>query len=178
MKDTQTRPPRVTFERLLEELRRRSFGVLSTVTQEGRSHSVGVVYGISSQKKTFEIYVMTRTHLKKARNIAANPNVSFVVPLTRRLIGFIPPPCVQFQGKATIVEYGDRIGIAVFKSFFVGRQILRKYEDLSRQGETRTCFLRIIPDPVVFTYMLGYSIWEVRRRMQTGTERVEILPER
>ena len=121
---------------------------------------------------------MTRTHLKKARNIAANPNVSFVVPLTRRLIEFIPPPCVQFQGKATIVEYGDRIGIETFKSFFVGRQILRKYEDLSRQGETRTCFLRIIPDPVVFTYMLGYSIWEVRSRMQAGTERVEILSER
>ena len=45
-------------------------------------------------------------------------------------------------------------------------------------GLPRTCFLRIIPDPVVFTYMLGYSIWEVRRRMQAGTEKVEILPER
>ena len=80
--------------------------VLSTVSKEGRPHSVGVVYGISRQRKCFEMYVMTRRHLKKARNLAANPDVSFVVPLTRRLIGFIPPPCVQFQGKATIVNLG------------------------------------------------------------------------
>lgn len=169
--------PRLTFVRVLRELERRHFGVLSTVTKEGRSHSVGVVYGVSRRSKPFEIYVMTRRHLKKSRNLAANPNVSMVVPLTRRLLPSVPPPCIQFQGRAEIVDYNNQVGVETFKSFLMGRQILGMYEKLSRRGETRTCFLRITPDPVIFTYMLGRSLLKVRRRMEVGVEKVKVPPE-
>ncbi len=47
---------------------------------------------------------MTRRHLKKARNVVANPNVAMAVPLTRRLLWFVPPPCLQFQGTAEILD--------------------------------------------------------------------------
>ena len=69
---------RVTFEVVLGHLRKRDFAVLSTVGTERKPHAVGVNYGVSRPGRDFVIYVMTRTHLQKARNIAQNPNVSLV----------------------------------------------------------------------------------------------------
>jgi nitroimidazol reductase NimA-like FMN-containing flavoprotein (pyridoxamine 5'-phosphate oxidase superfamily) len=128
--------PRVTFEMVLRALRRRDFAVLSTADDHGRPHSVGVEYGVSPEGTA--ICVMTRRHLRKARDIAANPRVSLVVPLTRRLLWFLPPPCIQLQGTAEILERDDGGGIATFETFFMGRRILRMYEDLERRGDTRT----------------------------------------
>jgi nitroimidazol reductase NimA-like FMN-containing flavoprotein (pyridoxamine 5'-phosphate oxidase superfamily) len=47
--------------------------VLSTVTEEGRPYSVGINYGVSLPGTPFGIYLMTRRHFKKARNIVENP---------------------------------------------------------------------------------------------------------
>ena len=91
----------MTFDRVVAALRGRDFGVLSTVTPGGRPHSVGVVYGVSLLGRPFQLCVMTRRSLRKARNVVENPNVSFVVPLTRRLLWFLPPACIQFQGLGT-----------------------------------------------------------------------------
>ena len=165
---------RLSFEMIVRQLRRRTFGVLATVGADGRSHSVGVEYGVFTGAGAFEIYVMTRRQLKKARDIAANPNVSFVVPLTRRLLWFLPPPCIQFEGTAVILDRTDKRGVETFRRFFMGRRILKMYDELERRGETRTCFLRITPAPVVSTYMVGHSIWELSRRMEVGMEKVEV----
>jgi general stress protein 26 len=167
----------MTFDLVLGLLRRRDFAVLSTVGQEGRPHSVGVNYGVSRPGRDLVIYVMTRRHLQKARNIAQNPNVSLVVPLTRRLLGFLPPPTVRLHGGAEIVDWTDEAGTDVFKRFWVGRRILEAYQESHRRGETRTCFLKITPDPVVYTYMVGCSIWQIRKRMESGAAQVLIPPE-
>jgi hypothetical protein len=45
-----------------------------------------------------------------------------------------------------------------------------------RRGETTVCFLKITPDPIVRTYMLGQGAWELRTRMEAGAAKV-ILPE-
>ena len=50
----------------------------------------------------------------------------------------------------------------------MGRRILKAYRESHQHGETRICFLKITPDPQVATYMVGYSVWEVRRRMESG----------
>ena len=166
--------PGLTFDSVVKELRKSSFGVLGTVTKEGGSQSVGVVYGVSLPGDPFEIYVMTRRHLQKVRNIAANPNVSLVVPLPRRLLWFLPPPCIQVQGEAEILDWKDEAGTKTFEAFFMGRQILRKYEASYRHGETRTCFLRITPGPEISTYMVGYPVWEMSKRMESGSGKVEV----
>jgi len=161
---------------VIRELRKRTFGVLSTVGPDGRSHSVGIEYGVFTGAGAFEIYVMTRRQLKKARDIVGNPNVSFVVPLTRRLLWFLPPPCIQFEATAEILDRTDPRGIQTFRTFFMGRRILTMYEELERRGETRTCFLRITPGPVLSTYMVGHSLLELSRRMEVGMEKVEVPP--
>jgi hypothetical protein len=151
--------------------------VLSAVGNERTPHAAGVNYGVSRPGRGFVIYVMTRTHLQKARNIAQNPNVSLVVPLTRRLLGFLPPPTIQSHGRAEIVDWTDEEGTDVFRRFWMGRRILEAYQASHRRGETRICFVKIRPDPVVCTYMVGYSIWQLRSRMESGAVKVVIPPE-
>lgn len=133
-------------------------------------------YGVSEPGRDLAIYVMTRRHLQKARNVAANPAVSLVVPLMRRLLWFPPPPTIQLHGRAEILDWTDKGGTDVFRRFWMGRRILEAYRAVHRRGETRICFFRITPDPLVSTYMVGYHIWELRRRMESGTGRVVIPP--
>ena len=165
---------RLTVNHLIKALRRRSFGVLSTVGPDGRSHSVGVEYGVFSRGGAFDLYVMTRRQLKKARDIAGDPKVSFVVPLTRRLLWFLPPPCIQFEATAEVLDRNDPRGIETFGTFWMGRRILKMYAELEGRGETGICFLRISPGSSVSTYMVGHSIWELSRRMEVGMETVRI----
>ena len=166
--------PSLSFDAVTKALRSRDFAVLTTVGDDGRPDSVAVNYGVSLAGAPFGIYVMTRRHLKKARNIASSPNVSFLVPLTRRLLWFLPPPSLRFQGHAEILDGRDPGGIRTFQSFFMGRQILKKYEEASRRGETRVCFLKITPDHEVSTYMVGYPLWEMSKRMESGTMKVTV----
>jgi len=168
---------RVTFDMVLKELKRHHFGVLSTVTKDERAHSTGVVYGVSPPGWPIEIYVMTRKKLKKTRNIMGNPNVSFVVPLTRRLLSFLPPSCIQFQGKAKILDWKDEVATQTFKAFFMGRTILNMYDEMYRRGDHSICFLRVTPDPTIFTYGVGVSLWEMKRRMEIASAKVEIPQE-
>ena len=166
----------MTFELVLSHLRTHDFAVLSTITNRSRPHSVGVSYGVSKPGQDLVIYVMTRKHLQKARNIAQNPNVSLVVPLTRRFLWFLPPATIQLYGQAEIVDWTDEEGTDVFRRFWMGRRILKAYREAHHRGETRICFVKIIPDPVVYTYMVGYSIWQVRRRMESGAAKIVIPP--
>jgi hypothetical protein len=166
---------RVTTEIVLTQLRKCHFAVLSTVSEEGKPHAAGVNYGVSRPGRDLAIYVMTRRHLQKARNIAGNPRVSLVVPVIRRLLWFVPPPTIQLVGRAQILDWTDADGSDVFRRFWIGRRILEAYKKSHRRGERRICFLKITPDPVVHTYMVGYGIWDVRRRMESGAGKI-ILP--
>ena len=131
-----------------------------------------MVYATSPERPRF--WVMTRTHLRKARNIEINRNVSLVVPLRRSLLGLLPPPCIQFQGTAEILARNHDEGARAFSSSFLGRTILRMYEQLERRGEARVCFVRIEPGPVMFTYGLGTPLWRLRHRMEQGAAMVEV----
>lgn len=175
--DQPTKRQRVTFELVLRQLRKRDFAVLSTVDEAGNPHSAGVNYGVSRPGHPFALYVMTRKHLKKARNIALNPRVSIVIPATRRLLWFLPPPTIQLRGHAEILDWTDAEGTEVFRRFWMGRRILKAYNESHHRGETRTCFLKITPDADIATYMVGYSIWEVRKHMESASARVVIPPE-
>lgn len=172
--DHDVQAPHVTFEEVLAQLRKHNFVVLSTAGEDGRPASAGVTYGVSRPGQELALYVMTRTHLQKTRNIAQNPRVSLVIPLPRRLLWFLPPPTIQLQGRAEILGWTDASGTEVFKHFWMGRHILSAYQEAYRRGETRICFLKITPDPVISTYMVGEGVWEVKRRMEAGAAKVVI----
>jgi general stress protein 26 len=175
--DQIAKKQRVTIDLVLRELRKHNFAVLSTVDAEGRPHSAGVNYGVSPPDRELALYVMTRKHLQKVRDIATNPNVSLVVPLSRQFLWFLPPATIQLQGRAAILEEKDSAGTAVFRHFWMGRRILDAYEQSRRRGETRICFLKITPDPVIHTYLVGFSVWELRNRMEAGARKVVVPAE-
>ena len=162
----------VTFEDVMQRLRGRTFAVLSTADGQGRPQAAGVVYAVAPQG--VEIYVMTRRHLMKARNIVSNRNVSLVVPLVRRLQWFLPPPCIQFQGTAEVLDRTHPGGNEAFESFFLGRTIRKMYREFERRGETRACFLRIKPGPTIFAYAVGRPIWQLVNRMEGGLVKIEV----
>jgi general stress protein 26 len=166
--------PRLTADLVLGLLRRQDFAVLSTVGADGRPSSAGVTYRMPGTGPEPVLYVMTRRHLQKARNIEQNPNVSLVVPLTRRFLWFLPPPTIQLRGRAEILDWTDEQGTRAFRGFWLGRRILDAYRRWHGRGETRICFLRITLDPVISTYMVGCSIWELSRRMEAGAAKVVI----
>ena len=174
MSTVETKRQRVTPDLVLSQLRERNFAVLSTVNEDGTPHSVGVTYGVSKSDRTLAIYIMTRRHLRKAQNIARNPHVSLVVPVSRRFVWFLPPPTIQLRGRAAILPWTDAEGTEVFEGYWMGRRILAAYQRSHRRGEARICFVRITPDPVIHTYMVGYSIWELRSRMESGGASVVI----
>lgn len=159
-------------EVVLACLRRRHFAVVSTSDAASIPASAGVSYGASPSDPV--IYVLTRRHLQKARNIAQNPRVSLVVPVDRRLAWFLPPATIQLRGTAELLSWTDPEGTAVFQRFWLGRRILHGYRRSHRAGEHRICFIRITLDPVVHTYMLGTRLWQIWRHMESGSNRVVI----
>ncbi|HET9496158.1 MAG TPA: pyridoxamine 5'-phosphate oxidase family protein [Chloroflexia bacterium] len=166
---------RVTFGLVLRQLRKHNFAVLSTVDDSGAPDSAGVNYGVSTSGSDLVLYVMTRRHLKKARNIARDPRVALVVPLARRLLWFIPPATIQLHGRAEILDWTDSEGTEVFRRFWMGRRILAAYDKSRRErGETRVCFLKITVDPLIQTYAVGYSVWDLRRQMESAAAKVRI----
>ncbi len=175
--DPQANAQRVTFELVLHELRAHNFAVLSTVGDDGRPHSAGVNYGVSRPGCELALYVMTRRHLRKARDIAQHPHVALVVPLARRFLWFLPPATIQLHGRAEILDGTNAAGTDAFRRFWMGRRILEAYAKSRQHGETRVCFLRITPEPEIRTYMVGSSLWEIRRRMESGAARIAIPPD-
>jgi hypothetical protein len=163
------------FATVLRRLRRRHFAVLSTVGTDGLAQSAGVSFGVALPADPFAIYVMTRMHLQKARNVARNPSVSLVVPLPRHLLWFLPPATIHLRGRAQILDWADASGTAVFQRFWLGRRILSGYRAAVSRGESRVCFLKITPDPTISTYMVGIRVWQLLGTMDAGAARA-IMP--
>lgn len=167
---------RVTPAVILKQLRRQHFAVLSTVGGDGSPHSAGVSYG-ATRTGPLVLYVMTRRHLLKARNIAADPRVSLVIPVPRLGLTFLPPATMQLHGRAELLGWDDPGGTAVFERFWMGRRILEGYRRAREHGERRVCFVRITADAKVHSYMVGTSIWKARRNMETAAGEVILNPE-
>lgn len=139
-----------TFAYVEKLLRRKNFGVLTTITPKGKPHSIGVVYAVSPSTEPFCIYLITRPVLKKARNIQTNPNISFVVPFPHYVFRIIPPACVQFEGKARLVPIDNPIALKAFQNAIVLRRSMMHSIDL---GEST--FIRLFLTPKSFLLELG-----------------------
>ena len=129
-----SRAQRVTPDLVLAELRAHDFAVLSTADGAGRPHAAGVTYGVSPPGRALALYVMTRRHLRKARDAAHNPRVALVVPLPRRLLWFVPPATIQLRGRAELLDWTDPEGTEVFRRSWLGRRILAAYAQSRRRA--------------------------------------------
>ncbi|WXG42471.1 MAG: pyridoxamine 5'-phosphate oxidase family protein [Candidatus Freyarchaeum deiterrae] len=161
-----------TFAYVEKQLRKKNFGILSTVTPQGRPHSVGVVYGIPSSELPFSLYLITRPTLRKAKNIKMNHNVSFVVPFPHYFLRFVPQSCVQFQGTAEILAADDPVALRMFQS---SRVLKSSLEHTRMLGDP--IFIRIEPDEKIFLWGLGANVWQIIRH-STSNCYVMVPPDR
>ncbi len=149
----------LTYEYVIKQLRRKSFGILSTVSPRDWSQSTGIIYGVSSSKHELSIWIITSKDAIKTKNIQQNPHVSFVVPFPRRFLSFVPPGVIHFQGKAEILPIDNQQGYNVFQQ----NRILRMNYRLSENVESIPVFIRIKPHKKVNCYMIGVGILEILR---------------
>lgn len=132
----------LTFDFVEREIRKKTFGIISTIDQNGHSHSTGIVYGIAPSNSKFALYVLTDRNYKKVKNIEVNNSVSFVIPFPHHILRFIPASCVQFQSIAQIVPFNDK---EAQESFRNGSKILKmNLKQVSRRGNKEVVFICFI----------------------------------
>lgn len=126
---------------------KRSFCMLATTSEIGRSHAAGVLYELADD----HLYVSTMRGSRKARNVEATAHVGVFLPVRRLPIG--PPSSIQFQTTADVLAVDD--------------PEIRRHVDaghlrsITSHGELELpdgCFLRIAVPDRVHTYGLGMSL--------------------
>ncbi len=167
----EARPnPNLTFDRVEREIRKRNYGVVCTTAAGGRPHAAGVMYAVSSADRPFALNIVTDKRSKKARNIANRPEVAFVIPAPR-IVGFLPPNSIQFQGTAELLPLADGESRRAFESSLVLRRVLRLQLE---QKEEVSVFVRVHPGRAVFTYGVGLSILQLMKHVEGSSARVDI----
>jgi hypothetical protein len=162
---------RFDFEFVEKEVRRRTFGVLTTIDSEGRPHSTGILYGVAPPQSRFALYMLSVESYAKVRNIRRNPNTSLVITFPHHYLRFVPANYAMFRGASEIVALDDHDGQWAFRQ----HRILR-FNITSAKEETlqNAVFIKLVPEPTLFCYGLGMSIMEIRRSHETGSYKVEI----
>jgi nitroimidazol reductase NimA-like FMN-containing flavoprotein (pyridoxamine 5'-phosphate oxidase superfamily) len=156
-----------------EYIRKKDFGILGSISHDGKPHSTGILYGVSPPGEKFYLYILTGKNYKKAKNVAKNPHVSIVIPFPHHILRFIPAPCIQFQAKAEIIPRTDEKARVCFQR----NRILRKTLKQAYENEN-IVFLKIIPEKIIFGHGIGISMRDLRRDETRGSFKSLIPAER
>ncbi|UCE09273.1 MAG: pyridoxamine 5'-phosphate oxidase family protein [Candidatus Thorarchaeota archaeon] len=161
---------RFSFEFVEKQIRKKTFGVLSTIDKKGRPHSTGVLYGVSPPESSFALYVIVGEDYVKTKNVRRNPNVSLVVTFPHYWVRFAPAAYVRFRGTAEILPLDDPDGQWAFQQ----QRILRMAERTELSEDEAAVFIKINSEPTIFCYGLGLSLMEFRRTHTEAGYRVKI----
>jgi general stress protein 26 len=164
-----------TFDFIEEKVRKKSFGVLTTIDSKGRPHSTGIIYAVGPPEKPFALYSISGSQYAKVRNIKRNPNVSLVVTFPHYWIRFAPASYAMFRGTAEILPDNDVDGRWAMGQTRIGRMNLQT--DADELG-VEFAYIKLIPEPTVFCYGLGYSLMELRGNHTEASYKVTIPAER
>lgn len=166
------------FKFIEQEIRKKTFGILSTIDQNGKSHSTGIIYSVSSPETKFSLYILTENNYKKVQNIKNNNSVSFVIPFPHHLLRFVPSSCIQFQGIGEILPFTNKEAQNAFEG---GSKILKMNFQQARKlnpKQQKAVFIKIKPNSKLFCYGLGYSLMKLRKNIEIGSYSVIIPSER
>jgi hypothetical protein len=159
---------------LRKKIRKKTFGILSTVTPMGRPHQAGLVYVISPPESPFRLLMATGLRSAKVKNIQVNPSVSFLVTFPHYYLRFAPAFTVTFRGNADFITIDDNDVQWTFNQKRVPRMIF----NLDEKTRENMVIIRIKPEPIVHCFGLGIGINEIRKSLSTGGYKVQIPKER
>jgi hypothetical protein len=147
------------FNFVERQVRKKTFGVISTIDSKGRPHSTGIIYAVGPPESPFALYSIVGEKYAKVRNLKRNPNVSLVVTFPHYWIRFAPASYAMFRGTAEIVPFENPDAQWAMSQTRIGRMNLQTEADASGADYV---FIKINPEPTVFCYGLGHSIMEMR----------------
>ncbi|MHA1965104.1 MAG: pyridoxamine 5'-phosphate oxidase family protein [Candidatus Thorarchaeota archaeon] len=166
---------RFTFEFVEMKVRKKTFGVLTTIDSKGRPHSTGIIYAVGTPEKPFALYSIVGANYAKVRNIKRNPNVSLVVTFPHYWVRFAPASYVMFRGTAEILPDNDSDGRWAMSQTRIGRMNLQTEAELIG---TELVYIKMTPEPTVFCYGVGIGLMELRRDLETAMYKVTIPEDR
>jgi hypothetical protein len=162
-----------SFEFIEAQLRKKTFGVLSTIGRDGSSQTTGILYAVSSPGTPFRLYLLTEASYLKARNVSRNPEVSFLVPYPHHLLPFVPASCISFSATAEILPMQDPEGR---EAFSVGRILQSNLEEADSMEDG--VFIRIRPKRSMHCYGIGIALMSIARNPAEAGYSVQIPPDR
>ncbi|MFX1283150.1 MAG: pyridoxamine 5'-phosphate oxidase family protein [Promethearchaeota archaeon] len=164
-----------SFSFVEEMIRKKTFGILTTINKDGTPHTTGILYGVSQPSRKFVLYLLTSKKYQKARNLKRNPNVSFLIPFPHYFIRFAPSSTVTLTGKADFIA----VDVPEIHEIFTKKRILKLIISELQQGDQESMtFIRIKPKPKVLCYGLGYSVFKLRKVHTQGGYSVFIPQDR
>jgi Pyridoxamine 5'-phosphate oxidase len=141
--------------RVVRAITKQSFAVLSTVSEAGCPHAVGVLYEYVDDLDGV-LFVHTMQSSRKARNIIETGYAAVCIPLRTLPVG--PPFSVQFQARAEIVSMTDPSIVE-----HLSNRRLRSISGHGALDESDGCFARIRPVGRMHTYGIGVSLFGLIR---------------
>ena len=164
---------RPDFSFVEAQLRRKTFGVLSTQSPGGSLQTTGILYGVSPPDSKLRLYLVTERRFLKVRNISRNPEVAFLVPYPHHFLPFVPASCISLQGTGEIVPVDDPEGREAFAAGRILRDNLK--QTASMEGAV---FIRIRPKRRVHCYGVGIGLMEIARNPAEAGYSLEIPSDR
>lgn len=149
---TTTHPDPTLGPTVKTAVAKRHFASLATTSAEGRPHVAAVLYALAEGA----LWISTDLDSRKARNVAAVPQVAVTVPVRRLPVG--PPSTVSFQGRATVVGLEDP---ELRRLAATGAlKAITSHGELERDGG---CFLKVALPRRVPAYGLGMPLRRLLR---------------
>ncbi|MFX0204748.1 MAG: pyridoxamine 5'-phosphate oxidase family protein [Candidatus Hodarchaeota archaeon] len=148
-----------TFSFVEKQIRKKTFGVLTTINKDGTPHTTGILYGVSPPSLKFALYFLTSVKYKKTQNIKQNPNVSFLIPFPHYYIRFAPSATVTLLGKADLITLEEDIIQDIFSKKRILRLIIKKVREEKKESIT---FIRIKLKQKVLCHSLGINVFKLR----------------
>ncbi|MFX0086541.1 MAG: pyridoxamine 5'-phosphate oxidase family protein [Candidatus Hodarchaeota archaeon] len=159
------------FSFVEKQIRKKTFGVLTTLNKDGTPHTTGILYGVSAPSAKFALYSLTSKSYKKVRNIKQNPKVSFLILFPHYYIRFAPSSTVTFQGEADFISVDDKGIQEIFSKKRILRFVIREIQHGEHENLT---FIKIKPNPKVLCHGLGYNVFKLRKAHRQGGYSVRI----
>lgn len=162
-----------SFSFVEKMIRKKTFGILTTINKDGTPHTTGILYGVSPPSCNFVLYLLTSKKYQKVRNLERNPNVSFLIPFPHYYIRFAPSSTVTLTGKADFIT----AGVSEIHEIFTKKRVLKLLIRELQQGDQESMtFIRI--KPKVLCYGLGYNVFKLRKGHTQGGYSVLIPQDR
>lgn len=161
------------FRFIEAQLRKMTFGILSTVNPGGSLQTTGILYGVSPPGAGFRLYLLTDPSYLKVRNILRNPEVSFLVPYPHHFLRFVPASCISFSGTAEIVPEDDQEARGAFQSSRILRMNLEQTSSMEQ-----AVFIKIRPKRRMHCYGVGFGLMQMTRNPAEAGYSVEVPSDR